>query len=335
MKPDAPKHWTTEKILELARSYQPAAVIAAAAELDLFTRLEARRATAREIADAARLDARGATILLDALSALGLLVKSGESYSLAPGVEAGLTAGSAKNVLAMVQHQANCMRRWAQLARVVQSGQPAERVPSVRGEQGDRESFIGAMHNVSAPLADEVIAALAPIQFKHLLDLGGASGTWTAAFLRACPSGRATIFDLPEVIPLARRRLGGKPFADRLDFAPGDFETDALPGGADLVWVSAVVHQNSREQNRALFKKVFQALVPGGRIAIRDVLMEPDRTAPAAGALFAVNMLVATPGGGTFTFDELRADLESAGFLDAKVARSDEAMSSLVVARKP
>ena len=89
---------------------------------------------------------------------------------------------------------------------------------------------------------------------------------------------------------------------------------DALPPGADLAWVSAIVHQNTRAQNRALFTAVFEALTPGGRIAIRDILMEEDRTRPVAGALFAVNMLVATQGGGTFTLAELREDLVAAGF---------------------
>jgi hypothetical protein len=98
--------------------------------------------------------------------------------------------------------------------------------------------------------------------------------------------------------------------------------------------VSAIVHQNSRAQNRALFTSVIKALVPGGRIAIRDILMEEDRTSPVAGALFAVNMLVATEGGGTFTFDELREDLAATGFTQAAVLRHDAAMNSIVVARK-
>jgi hypothetical protein len=103
----------------------------------------------------------------------------------------------------------------------------------------------------------------------------------------------------------------------------------------DLAWVSAIVHQNSRAQNRALFAKVFRALVPGGRIAIRDVLMAASRTKPVAGALFAVNMLVATEGGGTFTFDELREDLKTVGFARPTVLRRDVAMNSIVVAQKP
>jgi predicted O-methyltransferase YrrM len=246
-----------------------------------------------------------------------------------------LTADGPKSILAMAQHQANCLRRWAQLAKVVKRGRPAERIPSLRGAAGDAAAFIGAMHNISAPVADRIIQAMQPLRFKHLLDLGGASGTWTIGFLRACPTAAATLFDLPHVIPMARRRLAAAGLGRRVKFAAGDFMADPLPQGADLAWVSAIVHQNSRAQNRALFAKGFQALIPGGRIAIRDVLMKRTRNRPVAGALFAVNMLVATEGGGTFTFEELREDLEAAGFRRVRVQRRDEAMNSIVVATKP
>jgi predicted O-methyltransferase YrrM len=191
------------------------------------------------------------------------------------------------------------------------------------------------MHNISAPNADQVIRAVRPLQFRHLLDIGGASGTWTIAFLRVCPSARATLFDLPQVIPMARRRLAAAGLDRRVKLVAGDFGTDALPPGADLAWVSAIVHQNSRAQNRALFSKVFAALAVGGRVAIRDILMEEDRTRPVAGALFAVNMLAATEGGGTFTLAELREDLAAAGFAETALMRHDEAMNAIVVARKP
>lgn len=327
--------WTAESLLELGRSYQAAAVFAAAADLELFDAVASRPRTAPELARALAADARGLGVLLDALVALGLLRKRESRYSLPPGAGAWLTAASPKSILPMAQHQANCMRNWVQLARVVQSGSPAERMPSVRGEDGDQEAFIGAMHSISAPAADGVIAALRPFRFTHLLDVGGASGTWTMAFLRKRPSARATLFDLPEVIPMARRRLKAEGYLNRVSLAAGDFNTDALPEGADLAWVSAIVHQNSRAENRALFSRVFRALKPGGAIAIRDILMEADRTRPVAGALFAVNMLVATEGGGTFTFDELREDLESEDFEQVRLARADQGMNSVVVAAKP
>jgi hypothetical protein len=62
--------------------------------------------------------------------------------------------------------------------------------------------------------------------------------------------------------------------------------------------------------------------------------MNDARTGPLSGALFAVNMLVGTKGGGTFTLGELREDLESAGFGRAAVLHQDEGMSSIVVAQK-
>lgn len=335
MNPESRQSWTAEEVLALGRSYQGAAVLAAAADLDLFSALATAPRSAAELARARRCDRRGLTILLDALAALRLLEKSGGRYALPAALGALLNPDHPQSVLAMAQHQANCLRNWAQLARVVKTGRAAERVPSVRGEAGDKEAFIGAMHNVSAPEADQIIQAVQPLQFGHLLDVGGASGTWTIAFLRACPSAQATLFDLPHVIPMARRRLAAAGLSRRVKFVPGDFMSDPLPRGADLAWVSAIVHQNSRAQNRALFAKMSQALKPGGRIAIRDILMEETRTQPVAGALFAVNMLVATEGGGTFTFDELREDLESAGFTQASVLRRDEGMNSVVVARRP
>ena len=327
--------WTAEDILALGRSYQGAAVLAAAADLDLFSALCRLPQSAAELARTLECDLRALTILLDALVALRLLDKSGSQYSLPSGLRAFLTPDGAQSILAMAQHQGHCLRNWAQLGRVVKTGRPAECVPGVRGQTGDQEAFIGAMHNLAAPNADRIIQAVQPLQFRHLLDIGGASGTWTIAFLRACASAHATLFDLPHVLPMAQKRLAAAGLDQRVKLVAGNFMTDSLPPGADLAWVSAIVHQNSRAQNRTLFTAVFAALLPGGRIAIRDILMEEDRTCPVAGALFAVNMLAATEGGGTFTFEELREDLAAAGFAEVALARQDEEMNAVVVARKP
>jgi len=261
--------------------------------------------------------------------------KSVGAYSLPPAVHALLDAGSDQSVLAMAQHQANCLRNWAQLASVVKHGRPAECMASVRGQAADQQAFIEAMHRVSAPNAESVVQAVQSLPFQHVLDLGGASGTWTIALLRSHPSAQATLFDLPHVIPLAERRLLAANLGARVRLVPGNFMTDSLPSGPDFAWVSAIVHQNSRAQNQVLFTKVFGALQPGGRIAIRDILMDQTRTQPVAGALFAINMLVATEGGGTFTFGDLREDLGKAGFVRATVLLLDEGMNSVVVAEKP
>jgi hypothetical protein len=330
-----PKRWTADSVLMFARTYQGAAILMAAAELDLFNILADKPLSAADISEKLGSDVRATTILLDSLAALEVISKRTNHYSAGPAIRRLLTDKGQGSVLAMVQHHANCLRRWAQLAKTVRTGRPAERVPSIRGEAGDQASFITAMDNISAPLAPVLVSQIGPLEFKHLLDVGGASGTWTIAFLQANPSAAATVFDLPSVIPMAKERIANAGLADRVHFAPGDFLSDPLPHGADLAWISAIVHQNSREQNRRLFTAVREALVPGGQILIRDVVMDESRTGPVSGAIFAINMLVATEGGGTFTFEEIRADLEAAGLVDASLARRDPEMSSIVRARKP
>ena len=323
--------------MELVRGFQPACVVIAGAELDVFSILHARPASAAQLAGRIKADLRAVMVLLDALAALGLLDKgSGEKpvYRVPAAVAEVLAESGSHSMVGMVRHLGNCLRNWDQLAGVVLRGRPAERRPSVRGTGDDLASFIQAMHEASGPVAAPLLGSLGPLKFEHLLDLGGASGTWTIPFLRLNPQARATIFDLPEVIPMARRTMKKAGLAGRVRLVEGSYYSDALPTGADLAWVSAIVHQNSRAQNRAMFAKVFGALVPGGRILIRDFVMDPSRTRPAGGALFAVNMLVATPGGGTFTFDELREDLSAAGFVRVKYLRHGEGMDSVVGAVK-
>ena len=326
--------WSADELLERVRGFQAACVVVAAAELDLFTALEPMPATAAALAGRIGAAPHATAVLLDALVALELLTKEEDAYTVPAGVAELLAANSPTNILPAVQHQGNCMRHWAQLARVVRTGRQAERTPSIRGTDADCEAFIGAMNSFTAPIAPQVAQRLMPLQFQRMLDVGGASGTWTIAFLLAVPEATAVLFDLPEVIALARERLVRAGVADRVTLVAGDYNTDELPGGADFAWLSAIAHQNSRQQNRVLYGKIHSALVPGGTLIIRDVVMDASRTQPPGGALFAVNMLVNTEGGGTFTFDEFAEDLESAGFTDVELLYQDDYMNSLIRATK-
>ena len=145
----------------------------------------------------------------------------------------------------------------------------------------------------------------------------------------------ATIFDRPTVIELARQRLPETGLMDRITLAAGDFYADELPAGHDLGPLSAIIHQNRPEQNTKLYKKVFRALVPGGRILIRDHVLSADRTQPRDGALFAVNMLVGTTGGNCYTFDEIRKSLDAAGSERINMIQFGETMNALVEAFRP
>ncbi|UCD28508.1 MAG: polyketide synthesis methyltransferase, partial [Planctomycetota bacterium] len=171
------RQWTRDEVLQLARSFQPACVITAAADLNVFSALSGQPMTATDLAGELKADSRAMAVLLDALVAMELLDKSGTQYRVPPDVAEALTERGGDSVLPMVRHNANCLRRWVQLARVVKSGRPAERESSIRGKAADQESFIGGMHNVFMQGGEGVVSELIPLSFGHLLDVGGASGS--------------------------------------------------------------------------------------------------------------------------------------------------------------
>lgn len=328
-----PKTWTPDDVMGITWACQPGCVLMAAAELDLFAALTAGPKTADELAVAIEADLRATTMIADALAAIELLTKTDGRYALADGVAETLTADGPRRVLNLVRHGANCIRRWTQLARVAKQGTPAEWPVSIRGEQADHEAFIQGMNDISASTAPKLIGELDLPAFTHLLDVGGATGTWTIEFLRRRPEATATLFDLPDVIPMARRRLTDEGLIDRVTLVGGDFNTDDLPGGADLAWVCAIIHMLDRPGCRGLYGRVHKALAHGGRILIRDVVMDDDHVGPRRGALFAINMLTANPGG-TYSFTEIADDLRAAGFTDVRLLKESEFMDGVVEAIK-
>jgi len=324
-----------QDVLSLSRSFMECRVFLSAAELNLFTLLTPAPLPAREVASRIGADSRGLTIILDALSAMGLLDKRGEVYQCSPSASLFLSADAVDSILPMVLHMAGLWRRWSSLTSIVRGAKVSDQITASFRDIDELRAFIGAMDVIAKPLAPRIVANVAPGLSRTLLDVGGASGTYAIAFLQAVPHMKATLFDKPEVIEIARQRLGKAGVLDRVTLTPGDFYRDQLPAGHDLAFISAIIHQNSPDQNVSLFRNVFGSLDRGGRVVIRDHVMEPDRTRPKEGALFAVNMLVSTAGGRTYTYDEIKACLEQAGFIKVHLLQKGDHMDGLVEAFRP
>lgn len=324
---------TADSILGIARNFMESRLLLTGAELNVFGLLAPEPLTAEALAQKTGAQERGMTILLDALTAIRLLEKKDGAYRCPPGVAQFLSPDSPDSVLPMVMHAVGLWRRWSSLTEVVRKGKE-QWSHDWSDEEGQLEAFIGAMHVIGRRAAKAIVEAYGPCTAQSLLDVGGATGTYAQAFLEAHPHMRAAIFDQPEVIEMARKRLGAEGLLDRITLSPGDFYQDELPAGYDLALLSAIIHQNSREQNLDLYKKVHRSLTPGGRLLIRDHVLSPDRTQPAGAAIFSVNMLVATTGGNNYTLAEMRETLEAAGFKDVRLIQPDERMNGLVEAVK-
>lgn len=326
---------TPETILKAAQDFMESRILLTAAEMNLFTILGTSPKQAEEIAAQTGGELRALTMLLDALVATGYLVKQEGRYKCEASVYLLLSADSPGSVLPMIRHMASLWPRWGRLTDIVRDVEGAKAPFEFTRNMEELRAFIGAMHVVSGPLAARTVAAAGVGSSRALLDIGGGSGSYTIAFLKAAPEMKATLFDLPDVVEMARERLAGEKLLARAKLVSGDFHSDELPGGNDMALLSAIIHSNSPEQNLDLYQKIFRALEPGGRILIRDHVMSSDRAHPRSGALFAINMLVGTDGGGTYTYEEIEQDLLSAGFTRVRLIQQGEQMDALVEAFKP
>jgi hypothetical protein len=149
-------------------------------------------------------------------------------------------------------------------------------------------------------------------------------------FVTKKPEIEATVFDLPNVVPITMKFLEKEGFSGKIKTCSGDYTTDNLPKGFDLVFLSAIIHSNSFEINQNLIKKCFDSVNKNGKIIIQDWIMNNDRTYPTAGAVFAINMLVGTESGDCFTEQEVTEMLKVAGFKNFSRTEFDSGLSQMI-----
>jgi len=311
------------------RGYQESRVILTALELDAFTPVGGG-ATAAEVAQSISTDRRATEMLLNALAAMGLLAKEGGVFRNTPTTARYFTEGSKDNAQPGLLHIANIWHRWATLTDCVRAGTAVSRQESVeRGEAWTR-AFIAAMHRIAAERAPLVVQAVGTERVERLLDVGGGSAAYSIAFAKASANLHATVLDLPTVLPIAQGHINEAGLAARVETRAGDLRRDRLGTGFNLVLVSAICHMLSREENQDLLRRCWEALAPEGRLVIQDFILESDKTAPKHAALFALNMLVGTEAGSTYSGEEYTAWMREAGFQEVRQIRLP-GLSSLMV----
>jgi len=211
-------------------------------------------------------------------------------------------------------HTVHLFQSWATLTDCVRAGTAV--VPPGVDKQDPQwtESFIAAMHRGAQGTAERLVRSVGVRGVRRLLDIGGGSGAYSIAFAKASPALYAEVLDLAAVVPIAQRHIEEAGLADRITTRIGDLTVDEFGKEYDLILLSAICHMLGPEQNLDLFRRCYRALARGGRIVIRDFILDPDKTAPKCVALFAINMLVGTKSGSTYTEAEYKTWLTNAGF---------------------
>jgi (2Fe-2S) ferredoxin/predicted O-methyltransferase YrrM len=311
-----PDEWNTA-----LRGFQESRAILSALELDAFSAI-GDGATAAEAAARMSTESRATEMLLNALAAIGLLTKEAGVFRNGAVATRHFRGEARIGFL----HTTHLWSSWTRLTECV-AGHP---VPDTDWT----EAFIAAMHRNAAERASAVVKAVDAGAVRYMLDIGGGSGAYSIGFAQANPELRAEIVDLPQVGPIAQRHIRAAGVADRVHWSSGDLRTDAFGKGYDLVFVSAICHMLSPEENRDLFRRARAAVEPGGRIVIQDFILDADKTAPKFAALFALNMLVGTRAGSSYSEPEYAEWLAEAGFTDVRRVKLPGPANLMVASRR-
>jgi ubiquinone/menaquinone biosynthesis C-methylase UbiE len=312
-----------DQILQLGMSYNAARTLTAALQLDAFSHLAGGPATAAEVARAAAASERGMRMLLDALTALGLLAKGGGRYRLTPPAERYLVRQSPDYLGAFLEDD-GLWQAWGHLTEAVRTGRP----PRAVERQTEAERFfpllVRSLHVLNrepARRAAQALGAGTTRRGLRALDVACGSGVWGIAVAEADPEAHLTFQDFPGVLEHTRGYARRHGVEGRSDFLPGELkQVDFGEARYDVALLGNIVHSEGERSSRELFRRLHRALRPQGRLAVIDLLPNEERSGPPQPVLFALNMLVNTEAGDTYTLAEYTAWLTEAGFARVETA---------------
>jgi SAM-dependent methyltransferase len=336
----APTPVTPDRLMAFTFGFAPPAIIETGIRLGIFDLLDKGAKTADEIAVTVRASTRALRIVLNALVGLDLLVKDPlERYVLTSESAEFLVAGKPTFHGAFFLLTSEPMfSEWSKLCSIVRSGRPTHRIDDEKDGTGFFQQFVEHIFPIHLPAARRLAEILriadvdAPIR---ILDLAAGSGVWSIAMAKESPHVAVTAIDWPGIIPITKRVTEREGVAARYGFVAGDLYAVDFGGGYSIATLGHILHSEGEKRSRLLLSKTFDALAPGGTIAIAEILVDAGRNGPLPALLFAVNMLVNSECGDTFALDEIADWLRAAGFEQVRTVDVPGLAPKIIFAVKP
>lgn len=330
---------TPERIMQMAWGYVPPLVLEAAIRHRVFDVLDSGPKDIWEVQKATGASARGLTAIMDALVGLNFLSKDEQNrFALTPESSTFLVTTKPSFFGGMIKHcSEQLIPRWLHINEVVATGKPVSAVNEEKSGGEFFHEFVLDIFPMSYGPAQTLAAHMNYGTSDHpvsVLDLAAGSGVWGIAQAQSSPNVGVTAVDWPEVIDVTKATVARFGLSDRFAFAVGDLQEVNFGTGHNVATLGHILHSEGEARSRKLLAKTFAALSSGGTIAIQEFLVNKERTGPVQGLFFAVNMLVNTQEGNTWSFEEIGAWLEEAGFRNPRLLDAP-GPSPLILATKP
>ena len=302
-------------------NWQELLLISAALKTGLLQSVAAEKQTAEELASKHAYNLRATEIVMEALYELGLVGRDRAHYEIRPAAAPYVDKNHPFYVANSLLHDSRLLENWTNLASAIKTGKSQTR----RRSPEELEIFLRSMDEYSRHIAENVISIILKErpQANTILDLGGALGTYAKLF--AAKGLDVTLIDTLAVTEQAKKELSGTP----VKIVAGDF-TKALPEGKfDIVLLSNITHIYKPEKLVQLFQQVAGSLVDNGVAVIVELIRGKSKGA----AMFGVNMLLHTAGGGTWTLPQYELWLREAGLKIKSVKDMRQGEALLIIER--
>jgi ubiquinone/menaquinone biosynthesis C-methylase UbiE len=326
--------------MQFTFGFAPPLMIETALRYGVFDILDKRAKSLDDLCVETGTSPRGLRMVLDALVGLDVLSKDDTGhYALTEESATFLVTGKPTYHGAFfLLTKEPMLSSWSKLDEVVKSGRPAQHI---NREQEGSSFFlkfvedIFPIHYAGAQALATALGVQSTSVTISVLDLAAGSGVWSVAIAQQSPQIRVTAVDWPGVIPVTKKVTAHYGLAERYKFVAGDLHDANFGQGHTIATLGHILHSEGESRSRRLLRKTFEALAPGGTIAIAEILVDAKRRAAVPALIFAVNMLVNSDEGDTFSFDEIRGWLQDAGFGEVRTVEAPGLAPLLILATKP
>lgn len=297
--------------------FAPPLIAEAALQNGVFEAIDGGARTVAQISEKTRASERGIAVLLDGLVGIGLVRRRGEIFSLAPDTSAFLVPDKPGFVGGLLKHiSRQLLPGWLGLSECVRTGRPSHPVNQEQLGSNFFAEFVEDLFQLNYPAACVAAEALVDDAggFVSVLDVAAGSGVWGIGMAKGRPGVRVRAVDWHNVIPITRRVVAMHEVSGQFEFVEGDILQADLGTGHDIATLGHILHSEGEARSRLLLKRVHGALGSGGTVVIGEFVPDEGRRGPSGALIFAVNMLVNSDEGNTFTFRQIASWLKDAGF---------------------